>query len=213
MAERASAACSESRPDPGSLPDSFLSWLAQSRMAVFEHLLRHGAEGAREHPGHLPVLATMGDGPFPINLACKGMGPLPRPELLDQVSAEFEAARHSDPSLVRRIATARAFYADWHNFDPSCLGGLEIFEGRTFANLRALPRASLLFFSGPPEFRSTQLNGSVELCAAGDSRFRFLLAARQLFSHDAFHIPQSRYAAGYLLRPVEVITKTPYPRG
>ncbi len=43
--------------------------------------------------------------------------------------------------------------------------------------------------------------------------YRFLLAARELFAYDAFHVMQHRYPHGYVFHVCEIIDKTPIPEG
>ena len=104
------------------------------------------------------------------------------------------------------------FYAQVKHFDPWMLGGLEIFEGQTPANLQRNPLASLLYAGEPPHYPSYQFDGVVKFVEGNDPHFRFLLAARELFARDAFHVHQVRYPYGYLFHPVGIRDKTPYPR-
>ncbi|HCM26723.1 MAG TPA: hypothetical protein DIC34_09300 [Treponema sp.] len=200
------------------LPSAFLKWQSEERLEMFSEMSRAGAGSVRRMPSHLPVLATIGQGPFPVNLATRGMGMLPKPERLAEFTTSFEAARREgegrapEETLARRAETARAFYGDPANFDPSILGGLEIFEGRSEANLKADPLASLLYAEPAPRYLSFQINGVVDLVDGDDPRFRFLLAARELFAMDAFHIRQTRYPHGYLFYVCEVLDKTPVER-
>ncbi len=201
------------------LPHKFLRWQSECRLAVIDQLQRKGATFVTRHPAHLPIIATWGEGKFPVNLACKGMGPLPRPENIVGVTEQFEAVQEkyaSEPvalSLPARLEIARTFYSDPLNFDPRQLGGLEIFEGCTLSNLRRRPVSSLLFVGEGPGYCSFQLNGVMELVEENDLRRRFLLAARTLFANDSFHISQAGYSYGCLFRPWEIREKTPFTKG
>lgn len=201
------------------LPPAFLQWQSDERMRMFDQLTASGAREVRRQPAHLPVFATFGAGPFGVNLATRGMGPLPRPEHLAAFTEVLEEARRGsegrppEQTLPARVEAARTCYRDPACFDPRLLGGLEIFEGRTDANLRRNPLASLLYTGAAPGYYSYQLNGVAERIGEGDDYFRFLLAARQLFASDAFHIHQSRYPHGYLFHLSEALDKTPFSRG
>jgi len=203
---------------PVSLPEPFLRWQSEARVRMFDLLREQGAEAVRFQPAHLPVLATVGEGPFSVNLASRGMGPLPKPELLEEFTLLFREVRarvEGKPwpeTLPLRVETARSFYNDPANFDPRMLGGLEIFEGRTAHNLQRYPLASLLYTGEAPRFPSYQFNGVVTFVGPDDPYYRFLRATRELFALDPFHIPQIRYPYGYLFHVVEVLDKTPYPR-
>jgi hypothetical protein len=91
---------------------------------------------------------------------------------------------------------------------------LEIFGRATFRNISADPRASLLYFgltaSGPrADYISCQLNGRVDVLSPDNENYRFLLAARNLFEFDKFHLPQPDYPWAYLFRVEEVRDKSP----
>jgi len=200
------------------LPPAFLEWQATARQHMFERMTEAGAQAIRRQPAHLPVLATFGQGPFPANLATRGMGLLPAPAYLEEFTRRFEAVlseaegRPWSESLPERVRVVKEFYDDVTHFDSWLLGGLEIFEGRTAENLQRNPLASLLYTGEPPAYPSYQFDGVVQFVEAGDPHFRFLLAARELFARDAFHIHQIRYPYGYLFHLAAVRDKTPYPR-
>ncbi|MGI5861038.1 MAG: hypothetical protein ACOX6T_03165 [Myxococcales bacterium] len=201
------------------LPEAFLKWQSEARLRMFDLLEAQGAHAAHSHPAHLPVLATLGDGLFPINLACKGIGLLPRKERLAELTESFEGlradveARPWHETLPQRLAAARSFYGDPANFDPWSLGGLEIFEGQTARNLAQHPLAALLYFGEAPTYPSYQLAGVVRRVEHGDPAYRFLVAARELFAQDAFHLRQQRYPFGFVFNVVDWQDKTPYSRG
>ena len=60
---------------------------------------------------------------------------------------------------------------------------------------------------------SYQFNAVAERIEPGDDRYQYLLAARELVAWDSFHIEQHRYPFGYVFHLVEIIEKTPFPRG
>jgi len=200
------------------MPGEFLAWQSGSRLAVFGRLSGEGASAVKQYPAHLAVLATSGGGTFPINLATRGIGLLPLPERLRECIGKLEDARRRTAGLSReqslplRLQAVGEVYGFPSGFDPRLLGGLEIFEGRTAANLEKSPLASLLFSGEPPDYPSLQLNVVVQRVEPADLRYRFLLAARELFAFDAFHLRQSRYPYGYLFHVSEVLDKTPFPR-
>lgn len=200
------------------MPRQFLAWQSGTRLGLFRQMASRGASSVKRHPAHLPVLATTGDGPFPVNLATRGIGPLPLPERLQEFREKLEAARRKADgrswaqSLPLRLEAAEEIYRDPAGFDPWLLGGLEIFEGRTAANLERYPLASLLFSGEPPDYPSFQLNGVMQRAGPGDPRFQFLLAARELFAFDTFHIPQINYPYGCVFHVSEVLDKTPFSR-
>ena len=200
------------------LPDSFLRWQSEARLRLLRLMSEQGAEAVRVNPAHLPVVATIGIGAFPANLACRGIGVLPCRDRLEEFTQLLEQARlagEGEPppvTLARRAEAAAKVYADPGCFDQTVLGGLEIFEGQTAANLLRNPLASLLYVGEAPHFLSYQLNCVVQTVGDQDPSYRFLRAARELFARDHFHVTQKRYPGGYLFHVVEVRDKTPYPR-
>lgn len=204
------------------IPAHVLEWLASSRLQLLEDM-EQGRQ-VRSFPAHLPVLATWAaGGRFPVNLTVKGIGLIPRERLLSEFSVVCEDAynksrdREWGESLADRREVLRLIYRDPAHFDPSMLGGLEIFEGRTLQNLRTNPLVSLLFLGMLPrpervEYLSFQINGMVETVDPPDPRYRYLLAARRLFEFDRFHLPQDEYPLGYVIRVEKVLDKTPFIR-
>lgn len=210
------------RPDLKEIPDHFLDWLVSSRTA-FINDLKEG-KPLRYFSAHLPVMATWRDGePFPVNMTVKGIGLIPRPEYLEDFTDSFEsviAASRTEPwqeSLPERVEAMNRLYGNRGNFDPSLLGGLEIFEGKASLNLRQNPFASLLYvgMAHTPDgmkYTSFQINGKVDILGKGDPYYRFLLASRKLFEFDKFHLYQPDYPFGYLIGVVEVRDKSPWSR-
>ncbi len=196
------------------LPEDFLIWQSESRLEVFSRLRSEGAASMRAMPAHLPVLATMTEGPFKVNLANKGFGLLPRQELIEKEIERLQmAAREHAKDLGSRAEAMSSFYANPQSFDRSRLGGSEIFEGRTYANAAKKPLGSLLYTGPGPRYLSFQFNGVLEMINDNDPRYRFLLAARELFANDSFHLKQTKYPFGYLFHISEVLVKTPFSRG
>jgi hypothetical protein len=200
------------------LPEIFLKWQSKARIDILNILKEKSAKEIKTQPAHLPVLATLGEEPFCINLATRGMGLLPKKEKLEKFTNSFREtinkykSKPGNESLSERMKVAIQFYGDLENFNVKLLGGLEIFEGQTYKNLQKYPLASLLFTGEAPEFLSFQLNGILEFIQKGNQYYEFLIAARELFAFDSFHIPQIKYQYGYLFYTVEIKQKTPFTR-
>jgi hypothetical protein len=156
-------------------------------------------------------------------MTVKGLGLLPRKEKLQHYSDIFEdviADSRSSPwdeSLHERLGAINKLYGSIDNFDSTMLGGLEIFTGKAFENMKENQKASLLYIgmSHSPEgmkYISFQVNGNVEILEKGDPYYRFLLASRKLFEFDKFHLFQSDYPYGYLIRIVEIRDKSPWSK-
>lgn len=215
------------------IPQDFLQWLVTSRIRFLEGM--NDGRPMRYFSAHLPVMATWREGEeFPVNLTVKGIGLIPRKEIIidyidlfEAVIAEARASSWSD-SLPKRIEVMERLYSDIGNFDPSLLGGLEIFEGTAFKNMRDNSLVSLLYMgvSHEPEgidrvspsrpvavqYISFQVNGVVEILKKDNIYYRYLLASRRLFEFERFHLYQPDYPFGYLIKVIEVKDKSPWPR-
>ncbi|MFN3740188.1 MAG: hypothetical protein ACK4TF_05880 [Thermodesulfovibrionales bacterium] len=214
------------------IPTYFLQWLVTSRIRFLEGM--KAGRPMRYFSAHLPVMATWKEGEeFPVNLTVKGIGLIPKKDILSDYIDLFEATiaeARTMPwteSLSMRIEVMERLYSDIENLDPELLGGLEIFEGTAFKNMRDNSVASLLYMgvSAIPEdvktvdpqrpvaveYISFQINGRVEILKKDNIYYRYLLAARRLFEFDRFHIYQPDYPYGYLIKVVEVKDKSPWP--
>lgn len=205
------------RMEHSEIPTDFLEWQRSARTSLFRTVVTGGSESVKSMPCHLAVLGSLRpDGT--INLATKGVGLVPKEERIADFTGSFRAALKDangaswESSLERRMKTLLMFYGEIDNFDNTKLGGLEIFEGATYANLRNEPRASLLFTDGPPAFRSYEIEGTVEFVDPGSPHFEFLLAARELFARDSFHVPQNAYPHGFVFHVSKVRDKRPFTR-
>jgi len=204
------------------IPTMCLEWLVSSRIDFLKSM--KDGNPTKYFAAHLPVMATWSEGdPFPVNMTVKGLGLLPAEEHLQHYTDIFEsviAGARSMPwkeSMQQRMKAMTQLYGDVNNFDSCLLGGLEIFGGKTVANLRSNPYASLLYvgMSDTPKgikYISFQLNSRVTTLDKEDPYYRFLLASRKLFEFDKFHLYQPDYPYGYLIRVSEVIDKSPYSR-
>lgn len=204
------------------IPAKCLEWLVSSRVRFLSDL----KDGKPLHyfSAHLPVMATWGkDDPFPVNMTVKGIGLIPKAEILNDYTDIFEgviAEAHTIPwneSLHKRVEAMSRLYGDIENFEPVMLGGLEIFEGRAFENLKENPYASLLYvgMAHTPEglqYISFQINGKVDILQKNSPYYRFLLSSRNLFEFEKFHLYQPDYPFGYLIRVVEIRDKSPWSR-
>ncbi len=150
------------------LPQPFLQWQSQARLEAFEEMRNKHATAVRTMPAHLPVLATFGEGDFPLNLTTRGIGLLPKPEFLAVITSELETAIQESAgkswieTLPQRLIAIRRFYENPDLFDETRLGGLEIFEGQTLKNLKSDPRAALLY-TGPHQH--TPVTSLMALCS------------------------------------------------
>ncbi len=204
------------------MPVKCLDWLVSSRIEFLKSM--SNGDPTRYFAAHLPTMATWSDTDmFPVNMTVKGLGLLPGEEHLENYTDIFEsviAEARSMPwkeSIHLRMEAITKLYGDVNNFDSSVLGGLEIFGGKAFENLRRNPYASLLYvgMSHTDEgmkYISFQVNSKVDILEKDDPCYRFLLASRKLFEFDKFHLYQPDYPFGYLFHIKEVFDKSPWSR-
>lgn len=197
------------------LPDEFIAWQCASRAQLFDDLAR--GQIPTFMPAHLPVMCSHGEGgPFPMRLANKGVGLVPRADLLPAYVERLWACldhlgdHHDASNRPERVEVARALYDRPEDVDPRHLGTIEIFRGGTYANLRRDPRAAVLYTGPGPVYSSWQFDCKAAIIEPGDAHFRFLVGMRLLFEQERFHIQQPGFAVGYLLQIAAVHDKTPH---
>ncbi len=204
------------------MPVKCLDWLVSSRIKFVESM--SNGDPTKYFAAHLPTMATCNDDDlYPVNMTVKGLGLLPKEEYLEHYTDIFEsiiAEARSMPwkeSMHLRMDAISKLYADVDNFDSTVLGGLEIFGGKAYQNLRKSPYASLLYVGMSQteegmKYISFQVNSTVDILDKDDPCYRFLLASRQLFEFDKFHLYQPDYPFGYLFKIAEVLDKSPWSR-
>lgn len=204
------------------IPGHFVEWLVSSRVKFLDDMKE--GKPMRYFSAHLPVMSTWnGDSPFPVNMTVKGIGLIPKIEKLQDYIDIFEGIiagsrmKQWHESLPERVGAVNRLYGDTENFDPTILGGLEIFAGKALENLRENPYASLLYvgMAHSPQgmqYTSFQVNGKVEILDKDSPYYRFLLSSRKLFEFDKFHLYQPDYPFGYLIRVMEVRDKSPWSK-
>ena len=204
------------------IPEHILNWFITSRQRFLKDL--KDGKPLKYFSAHLPVMATWNkENPFPVNMTVKGIGLIPKDDLLEHYIDIFEstlAETRTMPwteSLPKRVDTVNRLYSRTEDFNPAILGGLEIFEGTAFQNLCENPNASLLYVGmshteSGVQYVSFQINGEVQILEKDSIYYRFLLASRKLFEFDSFHLFQFNYPFGYLINVMEVRDKSPFTR-
>src|SRR5271169_1407262 len=82
------------------LPEACLSWIASSRLKFLEDML--AGRPMRYFSAHLPVMATWREGSnekFPVNMTVKGIGLIPRADVLADYIDAFEGIRAKAGSI------------------------------------------------------------------------------------------------------------------
>jgi hypothetical protein len=181
---------------------------------MFE-LLKRGDKPAFLSP-HLPTLLTVSDKrtDFPINAASKGVGLVPIDEelqaLTNQLRESLDQSRDSShrETFHHRLQAAMLLYGDPGKINRFCLGGLEIFETKSYTNIVRDPRVSLFFVGGSPEYRSYQINCIAEIITSDQWFYKFIAAMRNLFETETFHFQQPSYPYAIKYHAIQVIDKS-----
>jgi len=183
-------------------------------LKVFEILKR------KEKPAflspHLPTLLTLSDKntEFPMNAASKGVGLVPLDEemysLTNQLQESLKTLQGSDyrSSLQQRLQTAMLLYGDHEKINRFCLGGLEIFETKSFLNIIRDPCVSLFFVGNSPVYPSYQINCIAEIIDADQWFYKFILSMRRLFEMEKFHFQQPMYPYAIKYHTIQVLDKS-----
>lgn len=172
------------------IPEAFLEWLYRGRanlirrQAAGESIPR--AEMLLGFTRHSPAVVSCG--PAGLNASIKGIGFVPKPEYLEETLAAYLAHiergwRPGYPQEGLRLLLDLLYGPEAEQrLDFSRLGTLELARGHTYANLRADPRVTLLFFEPPAV--SFEVRGRAEIHEEGSPYHRLLNA-----QHDVFHRP------------------------
>ncbi len=196
------------------LPQEFIDWQLELRKSMFQRI--KAQDFIPNFHAHLPVMATMNpNGQFPIHMATKGTGFLPKDEFLSEYIELFQDCLEQSKlktwkeSLPDRVAVMQDFYNYVEKIDFRKLGFLEIFRGRTYRNILANPTAAVQFNGQGPQYSSYQINGIAQVVDSKNLCYRFIYLARQLFEYESFHIQQPQYPCGYIFWVCEVYNKSP----
>jgi hypothetical protein len=104
-------------------------------------------------------------------------------------------------------------YGSPDKIDRFCLGGLEIFETRSFTNMMNDPRVSLFFVGGSPSYKSYQINCIAEIIDPTKIFYQFISTIRSLFEQEKFHYQQPKYPYAVKYHVIEVFDKSLKVRG
>jgi len=194
------------------LPKSFVHWQCSGRIRSLKRILAGGDPGG--FGPHLPVMTTRGIyQPFPVSAAAKGVGLLPREDLLAERTAHFQKltaeglAKGWDKSLPMRVQALIDFYKAEDELDVYKIGSLELYGKRTYQNIQHDPRACLLYVDLENGGLSYMVNCVTKIVSAEDPYYQFEKSA-----HDMFHQPSKKerhIPAAYIFYVSEVYNKTP----
>ncbi len=196
------------------LPPGFIDWQITERLKVFE-FLRRGEKPAFLSP-HLPTLLTLSDinTDHPINAASKGVGLVPLdeelPSLTTQLQESLKTLQGSDQhsALNHRLNAAMLLYGNQEKINRFCLGGLEIFETKSFSNIIRDPRVSLFFVGNFPLYQCYQINCIAEIIDVNQDFYKFVTSMRGLFEMENFHFQQPMYPYAIKYHTIQVFDKS-----
>jgi hypothetical protein len=195
--------------------EGFFNWAFRTRANTVVKLLNK-EEMSQEKVflsfcSHDPALVSYG--PEGLNASIKGIGFMPKPEYLeDTLSAYIQHIKSYDPEdksysqrglelLVKYLYGPEA----QDRVDFSCIGSLEMAKKHSYANYKANPEATILFYQ--PPMISYELRGKMEIHDEMDSGKREIYQQFLNAQHDVYHRPDMdrwlRYPA-YVFRIEEI---------
>jgi len=193
-----------------SLGEPFMAWQLTSRINNLRFFLT--GQGEREFAVHTGYMATASSQGFPLNVAAKGLGLLPRGDLSGWTAALEEliakaGAKGEESTRKERLEFLLHLY-EKESWDDRVLTTIELYGKATWKNVHEDPRCSVLFSS----YRNTSflVNGVVEVVPPGHPVYRYVVAL-----HDLFHLPggpRRDFPGVYRIWACEVWDKTPGPR-
>ena len=111
-------------------------------------------------------------------------------------------------SIQKRIEGAMLLYDKPERINRMALGGLEIFETKTFTNILKNPFVSLFYVGGSPGYKSYQINCIAEIFDHTQPFYRFMINMRRLFEEASFHFQQPQYPYAVKYHVLQVLDKS-----
>ncbi|RKX71330.1 hypothetical protein DRP53_01830 [candidate division WOR-3 bacterium] len=195
------------------LSDAFMEWNLKRRIETLDRI-KEGKRPDLAGP-HSAAIATYGtrrlDSQFTINNAVKGLGFLPRKEILVDTIKEMERTI-SDP-MKQKLDFLKKIYQNRKNLDRTKQVSLELyttkdFETHTFLNLMENPVASIVFL----DFPSYEIRALVQVLHPENKKLtqyeRNILRYVNL-SHSYFHGRFEREFIGLVFHVIELFDNTP----
>ncbi|MFA5006732.1 MAG: hypothetical protein WC509_04655 [Candidatus Izemoplasmatales bacterium] len=195
--------------------ESFFNWAFHTRANTVMKLVNK-EEMSNEKMflsfcSHDPALIS--HGPAGLNASIKGIGFMPKPEYLEKTLAAYmehirswtpEDKEYSDRGLALLVKYMYGPEAR-DRVDFTCIGSLEMAKKHSYANYKANPEATMLFYQ--PPMISYELRGKMEIHDETDSGKREIYQQFLNAQHDVYHRPDMnrwlRYPA-YVFRIEEI---------
>ena len=164
------------------IPEEFINYAFRQKIEFMKRIMEKGLsqEVMLGFTRHVPAVITCG--PAGPNGSVKGVGFIHREEVIHR-SLELlreELSRPFDPQRAVKFFLEEILVEDKVDFTK--MATLELAKGHTWENVRANPKASILFFTPPST--SYEVRASVEIHETGPI-WEFVNAV-----HDVFHRPK-----------------------
>jgi hypothetical protein len=177
--------------------ESFFNWAFRTR-ANNVIKLAGGEEMSPEKVflsfcSHDPALVSYG--PAGLNASIKGVGFMPKPEYLEETLAAYiehikswtpDDKEYSQRGLELLIKYMYGEEAR-HRIDFTCIGSLEMAKKHSYANYKANPEATIIYYQ-PPAI-SYELRGKMEIHDEMDTGKREIYQQFLNAQHDVYHRP------------------------
>lgn len=181
------------------LPDEFWEWQFEKRKEGISSLLKGKYDS---YEAHLPVMATYGK--KKINLAVKGVGLVPKEELIMDYIKECVTLIDNNSSK-KRLEFLLELYSHPENFDKSVLTSIEMYGTKTFANVKKSKKCALMFNDlNYKKLISYQVDCKVRMVHFPDKVYRYAVLI-----HGMFHSLVQDYPCVYKFEVKDVLDKRP----
>ncbi|MFA5466438.1 MAG: hypothetical protein WC251_01185 [Candidatus Izemoplasmatales bacterium] len=195
--------------------ESFFNWAFRTRANTVIKLLNKEEMSPEKvflsFCSHDPALVSYG--PAGLNASIKGIGFVPKPEYLEETLEAYikhiETYNGDDKEYSQRgleLLVKHLYGPEAQNrVDFSLIGSLEMAKKHSYANYKANPEATIIFYQ--PPMISYELRGKMEIHDEMDSGKREIYQQFLNAQHDVYHRPDRnrwlRYPA-YVFRIEEI---------
>jgi len=188
------------------LPEKFLKYIFYDRLEFLKKMLSGRVDSrdvylmfTRANP------AFITDGPAGLNGSVKMVGFIPKREYLHTMleRAREDLEKKNVMGLGYVLKELIEYFYDVNKLDFTVLGALEMAMKRTWKNIKANKKVTLLFYT--PPITSFEVKCDVMIVEEGEV-MEYLNVMHDLY-HGAPNMPRARYPA-YVLRITEIYDKS-----
>ena len=179
------------------LPEEFIKWSFFERRELVEKMIKGELKEKDFLVGflrHTPAIVT--DGPAGLNASIKGIGFVPKEEVLEDVTKKLKEAlnRPRDMKAAAKFLLEYVYnenYIDFHK-----LSTIELAKKHTWENLQHSDRATILFFMPPETTYEVRCKATIH---TQDLYWEYANTI-----HDLFHVPNTPEVKRWSERPVYI---------